>query len=126
PSPHSASSSATYTSSPGHSGGRTHAGLAGSTTHSTEGDPTMGESTTVELAVNFVRAILVAVITAGAGGGGWLAWRAKRKADAEKVARSTAQADLQHRSDRIKELRLMSDYCHVLRAGYVDLGSTPP
>src|SRR5699024_2551457 len=97
-----------------------------SSTGSTGGNPTMGESTTVELTVRFVQAILVALITAGAGGGGVLAWRAKRKADAERVARSAAEADRQHRRDRTKELRLMSDYCHVLRAGYVELGASPP
>lgn len=77
------------------------------------------------LAVWIAQIILVALFGGGAGAGGWLAWRAKRRADKAKVAASTEVATDEHRRDTRKELRLMSDYCHELRAQVSDLGGKP-
>lgn len=85
----------------------------------------MGDSATVEVAVRFIQVILVALVGGGTAGGGWLAWRAKRKADVAKVASSAADAEEQHKRDTIKELRLLSDYAHELRGQVMELGQRP-
>lgn len=79
----------------------------------------------VETGITAAQVLLIFLFGGGAAGGGYLAWRAKARADKAKVAKDSREAAKEHQRDMQKELRLMADYCHELRRQVMNLGGIP-